>query len=156
MEEAMINYILQNEPAKLISSIENGADIHYKDDYPFILACSKVFVNIVTLLINLYNPNINAQNGFPLRMACIHGHMNIVICLVENGADINIDDGAALIWCAYKNKDDIAKYLIDKGANVYVRNSLLLNIYSNKGKHEMVNYCKKNDLVDLFLTSFIT
>jgi len=143
MEDRMIHYILENNIQKLVNIVENGANIHYLNDYPFILACSKGYASIVSLIINCYNPNINAQNGLPLRIACIYGHMDIVICLIENGVDINIDDSGALIWCAYKGQNEIAKYLISKGADISARNNLLMKIYSGKKNIEILDFLWK-------------
>jgi len=110
MEDRMIHYILENNASKLINVVENGANIHYQKEYPLILACSKGFLSIVNLMINIYAPDINAQEGLPLRIACIYGHIDIVICLLENGADINAGEGGALIWSAYKNNVEMVKY----------------------------------------------
>jgi len=145
MEDLMIHCILENNIQKLIRIVENGANIHFQNDYPFILACSKGLISIVVLIINLFHPDINTQNGLPLRMACVYGHIDIVICLLENGADINADDGAALVWSAYKNWDNITKYLIEKGADKNVRNGILMRIYGERGNFEMVSYLMENN-----------
>lgn len=136
----MIHYILENNIQKLIDIIENGANIHYLKDYPLVLACSKGLLSIIVPIISLYKPDINAQNGSPLRMACIYGHIEVVIFLLENGADINADDGGALIWSAYKNRNEIAKYLISKGADINIRGGLLKKIYEEKCNMEMIQF----------------
>lgn len=140
MEDRLLHYILDNNISKIIDIVENGANIHYQKDYPFILACSKGFLPMVSLIINLYSPDINTLEGMPLKIACVYNHINVVIFLLENGADINAGDGCALIWCAYKNNNTIAKYLISKGANIHVRDDLIFRIYRERKNIEMLDF----------------
>jgi len=155
MDETMIFYILENNLKKFLESISpqvpvaNGADVHYKNEYPLILAASKGYTSFVSVIINVFNPNINAQNGMALKNACVFGHLDTVMCLIDNGADVNIDDCSALIWSLYKTHFDIAKYLIQKGAKVNVKDELPLKICIEKGNLEMVKYLVENG-ADIF------
>lgn len=55
----------------------------------------------------------------PLCRASYLGHKNICTILLKYGADINIkssDGRTPLMWCAFRNNDDLAKYIMDNGA----------------------------------------
>ena len=159
MDETMIYYILatgtcgENNLKKFLESIANGANVHYKNEYPLILAASKGYTSFVSVIINVFNANINSQNGLALKNACVFGHMEVVMCLIDNGADVNLDDGTALIWSLYKTHFDIAKYLIQKGAKVNVKDELPLKICIEKGNLEMIKCLVENgaDVLSNFL-----
>lgn len=67
------------------------------------------------------------KNGWTALMyASVHGHIDIVKVLVDNGAKMNLQDrisgNTALIWATREGRIGVAKYLIDKGANMELHN----------------------------------
>ena len=77
---------------------------------------------------------VNATGGIlhtPLQAASWSGRMDIVECLINNGAAPNIyggyRSGSALWAAAYKGHLDIVKFLLDRGADVY--EGLLADLY---------------------------
>jgi len=90
MDDLMLFSIFENNIVNLIDSLNNGADIHYKNEYPLILACSKGYLNIVIYIVNFCSPDLDAQNGSALRNACVYGYFGVVKFLIESGCNINI------------------------------------------------------------------
>lgn len=67
------------------------------------------------------DPDVTALEWTPLTRAAMKGHREIVILLVENGADVNIQapgGGTPLFWAASYNQLDVAKELIARGAAI--------------------------------------
>ena len=58
--------------------------------------------------------------------ASIHGYMDIAKVLIDNGAQMNLQDNlsgnTALILATKEGRTSVAKYLIDKGANMEIHN----------------------------------
>jgi len=73
-----------------------------------------------------------------LSCAVIQGDLETVKHLIEEGADIHVQDDAALKWAVIYGYADIVKYLIEKGANVHVQDDFALRSYVND--IEMVKY----------------
>ncbi|KAJ5294455.1 hypothetical protein PENANT_c006G06987 [Penicillium antarcticum] len=63
----------------------------------------------------------------PLCTACVSGSMEVALCLIENGADINFKDRdqnkSLLHLAALKNKVQIAEMLLEKGVSIEVKDS---------------------------------
>nr|RBQ91348.1 hypothetical protein FVER53263_09390 [Fusarium verticillioides] len=62
-------------------------------------------------------------NGYPLYNASCHGHLSIAMCLVKNGANVNVEvhDSSALQVASQHGHMDIVRYLIEQGADVNAR-----------------------------------
>ncbi len=58
--------------------------------------------------------------------------------LIENGADIHIDNDCALKWAVENGYTKIVKLLIEKGANIYARNNCAIKLASAKGHDSIV------------------
>ncbi len=69
--------------------------------------------------------DVNANNGASLIRACKTGHKKNVILLIKIGADIEIDDGAPLIQACLNNHNKIVQILIKEGSEI--------NVKANKG-----------------------
>lgn len=62
---------------------------------------------------------LTVYNMTALTIAARHDHLNLVEFLVENGADINHDDGeTALMIASRQGRLDIVKFLIERGADI--------------------------------------
>lgn len=66
--------------------------------------------------------NVQMQNGEPLYLAAYHGHMKLVSLLVKRGADIHADDDRALIGAAERSSFKMVERLILMGASVHADN----------------------------------
>lgn len=68
-----------------------------------------------------HRPRVNARNGLgesALMLAAIRGRMELVQLLLENGSAVEHPGWTPLIYAAAGNQTDIARLLIDRGANV--------------------------------------
>jgi len=59
----------------------------------------------------------NLQGGMPLRQAIKRGNMDMVVLLLNSGADIGKEDGKTIKIALEQDQPDIAKYLLDNGFN---------------------------------------
>ena len=87
--------------------------------------------------------NINEQ----LRRACKRGHFDEVVWLIDEGADINeeVEDEedwdpdwagyTALLYAASHEREEICKYLLDKGADIHHKAR-----YGDTALHEAAYY----------------
>jgi ankyrin repeat protein len=64
--------------------------------------------------------NIHAYDDEALREAAENGHLDVVKYLVEHGADIDACEGCALCWAAENGHLNIVKYLVAQGADLRV------------------------------------
>jgi len=124
--------------------VDNGANIHFAENYAIQLAAHNGHLPIVKYLVNppvnpadlksaLFNTigierssrrddlvskgsNINALNK-ALFSATNKGHLNIVQYLVSKGANIHADNDRALGYAADKGHLPIVLYLLSLGAN---------------------------------------
>lgn len=66
----------------------------------------------------------DADGNVPIIYASCFGHLETVVALVENGAEVNRKDHASwspLMWAITNNQKDIVKYLLDHGASPDVK-----------------------------------
>lgn len=111
------------------------------DNLPLILANQGSYYEIMKYLI-LHGADPNVNNGDILHWNCAHGNLDIVQFLLEHGLmpQLNLRNGLALRLAATKNKTDIVKYLIAKGANINIYNDETLKRYVERGDLEMVKF----------------
>jgi ankyrin repeat protein len=57
--------------------VEQGANIHAKDDFPLRWAAKNGHLEVVKFLVE-QGANIHADNDFPLRWAAKNGHLEVV------------------------------------------------------------------------------
>lgn len=69
----------------------------------------------------------NSKYWTPLVAAAYHGHYDLAVFLIEQGADLNIsdeDDGWTPLMCAaYKGRGKIVELLMERGADQYLRDN---------------------------------
>jgi len=106
--------------------VDNQININY------INACENGDYDTVVKLCTTYNYLINyktKKNKSGLIYASKYGHFDIVKYLVENGADLNIQDineNTALMYGVY-NSRKVAEYLITQGSNLDIVNNRKCN-----------------------------
>lgn len=137
-------------------------DVNAVDNYKYLIppithAIQVHDVEIMKLLIengaNVNAPSQNERNPFntPLMVAAWEENLKAVKLLAESGACINQQDKGngftPLIKAVFKNRSDIVKYLLEKGAdrNVYSfeRKSALDYAYERNNK-EIINLLKSD------------
>lgn len=87
-----------------------------------------------------HGANIHA-NDYPLRKSTENGHFEIIKYLVELGANVNADDGHSLKWAIFTARLDIAMYLVHHGANFRAPGYAIRSI-SEVGFLEFLKYFK--------------
>ena len=79
--------------------------------------------------------NIHIENDEPLRIAVKNEHTKIVEYLIENGANVNADE-YILSWACETEQIKVVKLLVDNGAD--------LNIFTSKNETPLHAACKLN------------
>jgi ankyrin repeat protein len=69
--------------------VENGADIHFNDDFPIHHAAANGRFTVIKYLIEK-GVDVCSDNNYALRVAFEHGSLHAVKYLVEKGADDSI------------------------------------------------------------------
>ena len=72
--------------------------------------------------------------------ASINAHLLVVQYLVENGADITVEDNGALIYASENGHLPVVKYLVEHGANITAQNNYALRWASKNGHLSVVKY----------------
>ncbi len=60
----------------------------------------------------------NYDNGYFFEKATEKCNLDIIKLFVKHGVDVNVDDAYVLYNCAYKEREDCVRYLIECGADV--------------------------------------
>jgi ankyrin repeat protein len=87
----------------------------------------------------------------PLMNAVVGGNLQIVKLLVENGADLNLQDSngiTALIHAVLHKNTAIVKYLVESGANIDIQDNETLNALFYAVLDENPNFTIVKYLVD--------
>ena len=85
-------------------------------DRPLIYASMNGQLELVKYLIKEQGANIILDENKALRTASCYGHLEIVKCLIENGADIHSFNGSALRYASGYGHLEVVKYLVEQGA----------------------------------------
>lgn len=84
----------------------------------------------------------------PLAYACMFGYLDIVIFLVDRGADLNIrmsEDGyTALFWAVMGNQIEAVKFLVGSGAKINIQT------YQGETVFDMVHEDDDVDLTEIY------
>ena len=120
--------------------IDYGADVRADDDYAFRTAAENNCLNVVKYLKDTFDVNIEADDNSAIKEASFNGHAEMVLYLIENGANVNAERGMALINAANSNHLDVVKLLIKHGASVKEDDSEALKIASRCGNFEVVKF----------------
>lgn len=69
---------------------------------------------------------VSPEGDTPLLAACRNGHVSAALCLLDNGAEVDLaagDGQTALHFCCQHGNEEIAEALITRGANVLARDN---------------------------------
>lgn len=88
--------------------------------------------------------NIHAYDDYAFSWAIANGQLDVVKCLVKNGADVHIneDEVELLRLATIYNRLDVLKYLVEQGVNVHAGNNQLLRFAKKTGNLDIVEYLK--------------
>jgi ankyrin repeat protein len=117
--------------------VDNGADIHVKEDYALRWSAQNGHLDIVEFLVSK-GSRIHAREDYALRWSAENGHLAVVKFLVDNGADIHADRDYALRWGARMGRFNVVKFLMGKGADIHAGNEWVFKNCNDK----MVNFIK--------------
>jgi len=88
------------------------------------LNCVKVLLSFKADIESRYYPESFHEGYTPLLMAAARGHVDVVRCLLENGADVNARanrDFTPLMMAITNNRVNVAIFLIEHGADVNIQ-----------------------------------
>lgn len=114
--------------------IDNGADINYIDGQYLLYSIERLDLDSVKLLVNS-GIDVNYENGNPLIECCDLKTLDIL--KNRNTSTISIDD---FKYKMYK----IAKFLIQKGADVNAQNGLPLRLAKIQNNQKLIDFLIKN------------
>ena len=98
-------------------ALNNGADIHYQNDWPLRFASHNGHTDIVKLLID-NGSDIHANNDQALHLASKYGHTDTVKLLIDHGADIHAINDNALRYATRNGHTDIVNLLKQYGSTL--------------------------------------
>ena len=130
-------------------ALDNGADIHYNNDWALEWAIDDDNIEIVKVLLE-HGANPNANNGYPYEMAVAKGHRDIALLLLQYmKTDESVRDKMTP-----KPKTDIEQELSKlpiKDRITYMSNNNLFDTYTDD---DFLSYFKtlNQDELDSFLT----
>ena len=96
--------------------IQNGANIHVRNDYALRWSAGKGYLDVIKFLIE-NRADIHANDDSALKWSAERGHLDVVKFLIENGADIHAENDYALTWSEENGYLDVANFLVENGAN---------------------------------------
>nr|WBF70235.1 ankyrin repeat protein [Megavirus caiporensis] len=84
--------------------------------------------------------DINIDNNIAIKNASSNGFLDIVEYLVKNGANIHADNDYAVRHALTNNHLNVAEYLVSVGANIHASGNYALRWASDYGLFEIVKY----------------
>jgi hypothetical protein len=117
--------------------LDRGANIHSRNDGALHEASQEGHLDVIKLLLDR-GANIHSQNDWALRWASREGNLDMVRLLLNRGADVHADNGEALLWASLGGYRDVVELLLDRGANIHVQNDRALRVASKEGHLDVV------------------
>lgn len=110
--------------------VESGANIYANDHSTIIMAACKGHSSII---IYLYDQSVKKGTAFPpntlskcLSLSADHGDIALANFLLENGANVNYENGRALYGSINCKKIDMVKFLVGRGADPNIRREMMM------------------------------
>lgn len=131
----LIKAVVGRDDAQLDSLLDSGCNVDECDTDKYawtalMWACDTSNVHALYSLV-MCGADLDIcdlESTTPLILACYKGCLEIVICLLNVGADINhVQPGLGwngLMWCAQEGNADVASTLLDRGINGNIRDRL--------------------------------
>jgi hypothetical protein len=121
--------------------IENGADIHTKNDHVITICARLGHSDIVKYLIENGVVDIDAGTfDNALSWSSRIGDLEMVKYLIGKGANINSKNNKALYNSIFFGNLEIVKYLVENGADIHADNNYALYLCEQYWKDDIKNY----------------
>jgi ankyrin repeat protein len=118
--------------------------------------CRENLLALLKYFIQQRGASLNTENNEFLITACECGHKDIVVCLLENGIDINQQNkrgSSPLMWASFKEHKEIVRILLqNEHINVNHKEKFgetALIWASKAGKHEIVSILLEQKHIDV-------
>ncbi len=110
MSERLLEAVKNRNLQKVKQYLDEGDDIHYRNDYSFRWAVGNGYFKIVELLLDR-GADIHAFNDEALRLASYSDHVDVVKLLLDRGADRSANNYQALKWAKQRNHKKVIDIL---------------------------------------------
>ena len=71
------------------------------------------------------------------------GHLEVVVYLVEHGANIHADNDYAIRLASENGHLEVVRYLVEHGADIHANNDYAIRLASENGHLEVVRYLSR-------------
>ena len=125
--------------------IQRGVDVTVKYHKTFRKACKYGSLDTVQYLLNYFRNNnidfnINILSGYSLKIAIRTQNKEMVECLLNHGADIEIDQGAPLTYASRSGNLEMVKLLVSRGANIHANQEKALRCAARWSYLNIIRY----------------
>lgn len=141
-------------PVMFLSSLKNNNPNNNKTINEFINQGGNINYMLVTAsrlgyteavkLLIEYGADINNNNGDALMWATLCNWTESIKLLIENGANVNVCNGKAFHWVIQFGDINMVKYFVSKGADIHFDNEMALQIAITYNKKDIANYLIEN------------
>jgi hypothetical protein len=143
------------ELIKWLFTLDNKPDIHYQDDFPFRIVCSKNYFDIAKFLITLDDkPDIHARNDEAFRMICFNNNIDFAKWMfnLDNKPNIRENDDEAFITACTKNYIELSIWLSNLCDKYYIiienDNKIISKWYIKDSIEELFKIKNYNELIE--------
>lgn len=151
---SLLHKAVSNDNEKMVELLlDEGADVHYYNSYGNTALSYKAPVLGVLKLLVKAGADVNSCSEYSSSLPiitnyAIYGNFKELKFAVESGADVNnrcksIYNRTALMWAAVKNRKEMVKYLLSKGADKKLLNS------KNKTAGEMASFEMHSEVANM-------
>jgi ankyrin repeat protein len=149
-EKMPLHCLVRDENMEEITKyVKSGKDLELKDNWgktALFWALDKEKYHIVNNLLALKaNPNTKDENGISVfHQAVISGKYGVANELLDRGADIDGFNGnqypeTTLHYCVMKNNPECVLYLVEHGANIYLKDSFGYTVFERIQMHNHIS-----------------
>jgi ankyrin repeat protein len=125
--------------------LDYGANIHVYDDYALYLSIAFEHMEVIRIL--SYGADLNCRNGDCMIQAIKKGRYDIIVLLVDYGADIIMGAHANINKLfqkvCTKGFYDIAKFFLDLNVDNNISKNILLSKVAYYGHNNIINLLLK-------------
>ena len=129
--ELMLNLAIKDKSEDVITFLvaNKATDVDISNKFgetPLMIASIEGNLPLVKMLIQERNAQINHIGWTPLHYSCARGHLEVAQYLIANGAvvdSLSPGNTTPLMMAVQSGNEALVKLLLDKGADIQVRNS---------------------------------
>lgn len=116
----LINAVYYNNVYEVKKYIEQGANVHIRNNSPLQLAAANGYSEICEILIQ-HGADVRANGDKAVCLASKNNHLDTLKILIKASADMRTNMDYPLRWSARNGHAKIVKFLLKKGANVHAK-----------------------------------